>query len=150
MLGVGTGELLLILIIAVLVVGPEKMVEYAGQAGRMIAKFRAMTSDVTSEFRDAFSLEADGEEGKATGDVKPVPSPNSKRPRPTGSLSTVPHPLLRWPAATWLRQLRLLLQALRQSQPGGLGGWRDGDFPRDARAVTRRGHHSGWASTRSP
>jgi sec-independent protein translocase protein TatB len=66
MLGVGTGELLLILVIAVLVVGPEKMVEYAGKAGRMIAKFRAMTSDVTSEFRDAFSLEASEEEGKAT------------------------------------------------------------------------------------
>jgi Sec-independent protein translocase protein TatA len=80
MLGVGTPELLLILVIAVLVVGPEKMVEYAGKAGRMIAKFRAMTSDVTSEFKDAFSLEADEEEGKATDAAQASPAPQLEAP----------------------------------------------------------------------
>jgi len=59
MFGVGTGEVLVILVITMLVVGPERMVELASELGRMIAKFRQETSSVTEEFREALSLEAD-------------------------------------------------------------------------------------------
>jgi sec-independent protein translocase protein TatB len=57
MFGIGMTELLIILVLATIVVGPEKMVEFAGQLGRWVAKFRAETGDITREFRDAFDLE---------------------------------------------------------------------------------------------
>lgn len=68
MLGVGTGELLLILILAVLVVGPERMVKFAGDAGRWLAKMRQLTDGVTKDFKEALSLESlEGEEGAGEG-----------------------------------------------------------------------------------
>lgn len=68
MLGVGTGELLLILILAVLVVGPERMVKFAGDAGRWLAKVRQLTDGVTQDFKEALSLESpEGEESAGEG-----------------------------------------------------------------------------------
>lgn len=64
MFGVGTGEILLILVIALLVVGPERMAEFGAQLGRALAKFRQETDSMTQEFREAFALES-GEEGDA-------------------------------------------------------------------------------------
>jgi sec-independent protein translocase protein TatB len=75
MFGVGTGEVLLILVIAMLVVGPERMVSFAKQMGEWVAKFRAQTDSVTSEFKEALSLDpeallkdviSEAEEVKAT------------------------------------------------------------------------------------
>lgn len=57
MFGIGTGELLLILVIAVLVIGPEKMVEFAGKLGRFIAKFRQQSDEITREFREALAVD---------------------------------------------------------------------------------------------
>ena len=68
MFGVGTGEILAILVIAMVVVGPERMVEFASKMGRFIAQFRQQTDSVTKEFREAFSLEldeGDGDEGES-------------------------------------------------------------------------------------
>lgn len=61
-LGVGVGELLLILVIAMLVVGPERMVELSGQMGRMLAKFREQSDSITREFKEAFTLELEDDE----------------------------------------------------------------------------------------
>jgi len=57
MFGIGTGELLLILVIAVLVIGPEKMVEFAGKLGRFVAKLRQQSDEVSREFREALSVD---------------------------------------------------------------------------------------------
>ncbi len=59
MFGIGTGELVMILIIAMLVVGPEKMVQLSKQFGQLVAKFRQQTESVTQEFREALTLEMD-------------------------------------------------------------------------------------------
>lgn len=64
MFGIGTGELLMILIIAMMVVGPEKMVQLSKQFGQLVAKFRQQTEGVTQEFREALSLDLDDEEEK--------------------------------------------------------------------------------------
>lgn len=56
-MGIGTGELIVILIIAVLVVGPDKMVELAGKLGRLFVKLRQMTDGATHEFRDALAID---------------------------------------------------------------------------------------------
>jgi len=65
--GVGTTELLVILVIAMLVVGPERMVTLARDAGRALAKFRQITESVTKEFRETFSLEELEAESNGTG-----------------------------------------------------------------------------------
>lgn len=57
MFGIGATELLVILVLATIFLGPERMIEFAGQLGRWVAKLRAQTNDVTREFRDAFDLE---------------------------------------------------------------------------------------------
>ena len=56
-MGIGTGELIVILIIAVLVVGPDKMVELASKLGRLFVKLRQMTDGATHEFRDALAID---------------------------------------------------------------------------------------------
>jgi Tat protein translocase TatB subunit len=56
-MGIGTGELIVILIIAVLVVGPDKLVELAGKLGRLFVKIRQMTEGATHEFRDALAID---------------------------------------------------------------------------------------------
>jgi TatA/E family protein of Tat protein translocase len=48
--GVGPWEIILILIVALIVFGPDKLPEVAGQVGRTIRDFRRWTADLTAEF----------------------------------------------------------------------------------------------------
>ncbi len=57
MFGIGTGEILLILVIAMLVVGPERMVEFSRTMGHMVAQFRRTTDEATKEFKEAFAVD---------------------------------------------------------------------------------------------
>jgi sec-independent protein translocase protein TatA len=66
MFDIGLPELVLILVIALLVFGPGKMVEVSRGLGKGIRDFRRATSDVTKEFSDAFSLDEP---------EKPTPAP---------------------------------------------------------------------------
>lgn len=50
--GMGPGELMLILIAALIIFGPRKLPEIGGQVGRAIAEFRRATNDLTKDFRD--------------------------------------------------------------------------------------------------
>ncbi|NLG28522.1 MAG: hypothetical protein GX557_11470 [Chloroflexi bacterium] len=53
--GIGTGELLLIMIIAAMVVGPEQMVRLSRSAGRLLGRLRRETAGIQQEFREAIS-----------------------------------------------------------------------------------------------
>jgi sec-independent protein translocase protein TatB len=74
MFNVGGGEIMVILLLALLVLGPDKLPEYTRKAGRYINEFRRMTSGFQEEFRSAIDL----------GDVlspspeKPAEAPASK------------------------------------------------------------------------
>lgn len=57
MFGIGPTELIVILVIALIVVGPERLPQLAGQIGKAIRDFRQMSTDVTGEFQRAFQLE---------------------------------------------------------------------------------------------
>lgn len=57
MFGIGIGEIILILVIGTLVVGPDRMVAFARDAGRILAKFRRETDSVSKEFREALDLD---------------------------------------------------------------------------------------------
>jgi sec-independent protein translocase protein TatB len=64
MFGIGTTEILIILAVALLVIGPSKLPDVARALGKGMAEFRKMTSDVkrTIDFESHFS-----EEGKKEG-----------------------------------------------------------------------------------
>jgi Tat protein translocase TatB subunit len=49
-LGMGPFEILLIMIVALMVFGPQRLPEVAGQVGRTIRDFRRMATDLTTEF----------------------------------------------------------------------------------------------------
>jgi Tat protein translocase TatB subunit len=53
MFGIGTGELLLLLIIALIVLGPERMPRLARDLGRALAEFRRTSDELRDEFLNA-------------------------------------------------------------------------------------------------
>ncbi len=53
MFGIGATELIVILVVALLVIGPKKLPELARSLGRGLAEFRRATSDVTEEIDNA-------------------------------------------------------------------------------------------------
>ena len=53
MFGIGTTELLVILVVALLVMGPKRLPELARSLGRSLAEFRKATSEFTDELHNA-------------------------------------------------------------------------------------------------
>ncbi|HAF10076.1 MAG TPA: hypothetical protein DCK98_08365 [Chloroflexi bacterium] len=53
MFGIGTGELMLLLLIALIVLGPERMPKLARDLGRAMAEFRKTSDELRSEFLNA-------------------------------------------------------------------------------------------------
>ncbi len=53
MFGIGTGELLLLLLIALIVLGPERMPKLARDLGRALAEFRKTSDELRTEFLNA-------------------------------------------------------------------------------------------------
>ena len=53
MFGIGTGELLLLLIVALIVLGPERMPKLARDLGRAVAEFRKTSDELRGEFLNA-------------------------------------------------------------------------------------------------
>jgi len=53
MFGISMPELLVVLVVALLVLGPKRLPEIARALGRGLAEFRRATSDITDELRDA-------------------------------------------------------------------------------------------------
>ncbi|HEV2011010.1 MAG TPA: twin-arginine translocase TatA/TatE family subunit [Candidatus Limnocylindria bacterium] len=53
MFGIGTGEIVLLLVIALIVLGPERMPKLARDLGRAMAEFRRTSDQLRSEFLNA-------------------------------------------------------------------------------------------------
>lgn len=72
-LGMGPMELMMILVLALIVFGPSKLPEMAGQVGKAVRDFRRATSELSGEFNRTLSLEV--EERKSTGAAAPPAEP---------------------------------------------------------------------------
>ena len=53
MLNLGTGELLVVFLVALIVLGPSRLPEAARQAGRALAELRRLSTGFQQEMRDA-------------------------------------------------------------------------------------------------
>lgn len=70
---IGPWELMLILLIAVIVVGPGKLPDVARSAGKAMGEFRRATSGVKKEFEEAILLESKNEPKSAAAKNEPAP-----------------------------------------------------------------------------
>jgi Tat protein translocase TatB subunit len=73
MLGIGTPELLVILVVALIVLGPERMPEIARALGKKMAELRRATSGLTDELHNARILLE--EQAQAVMRERPAPKP---------------------------------------------------------------------------
>ena len=88
MFGIGPTELMVILVIALLVIGPKRLPDLARSLGKGLAEFRRATADVTTELDNArVMLEEEGrlateaaKDAKDAKDTKPREKPAAKTP----------------------------------------------------------------------
>jgi Tat protein translocase TatB subunit len=94
MFGIGMPELLLILAIALIVIGPKKLPDIAKALGRGLAEFRRATDDLKTSFREESRNETRDrliKEGKIPPPGAP-PAPPSEEPQQPEDTPSNPSP----------------------------------------------------------
>lgn len=84
MFGIGTAELLVILLVALIVLGPAKLPGLARSLGKALGEFRRVTTDV----QRTLNLEA----AKIEEDEKEKSKARAASKAPAGSVATIPPP----------------------------------------------------------
>jgi TatA/E family protein of Tat protein translocase len=84
MFGIGMPELLLILGLALIVLGPKKLPELAKALGKGMAEFRRATDELKSEFRQ---MEREVDEASQSATLKDELLENSAEPTPANPTS---------------------------------------------------------------
>ena len=77
MLNLGTGEVLVILVVALVVLGPDKLPGAARQAGRWLGELRRLSSGFQAELRDALQEPVD-QTPRSTTTTTAVPPPQDE------------------------------------------------------------------------
>jgi Tat protein translocase TatB subunit len=76
---IGTPEILVVLIVALLVLGPQRLPQAARQFGKAMAEFRRVTGGLQAEMRDAMST-IENEIKSATDTTGPQATPPPAKP----------------------------------------------------------------------
>jgi len=83
--GIGAGELFLILVLALVVIGPERLPEVAGQIGRTVAELRHQANQLTSEFQRSLEVAAQDRKEQRAADASPPSAAPESAPSASGS-----------------------------------------------------------------
>ena len=86
---IGAPEILVILLVALIVLGPERLPSAARQVGKAMAELRRISSGVQAELRDA--MQEPVAVPPATPATTPAPAPGAP-PAPTGEVDAPPAP----------------------------------------------------------
>lgn len=86
---IGPGELILILVIALVVLGPGKLPDVAASLGKSLREFRKAASDVN----DATKIDTPAPAPAVTAGAAPAPAPSEPAPANTLSGSAEPNTL---------------------------------------------------------
>ena len=93
--GIGGGELLVILVIALIVFGPGRLTEVASSLGKALREFRKMSQDLTVELQK--ELEVTKElQAELQKELQPLPSEEAEKepqPLPSEEAKKEPQPL---------------------------------------------------------
>jgi Tat protein translocase TatB subunit len=85
MFGIGVPELIVILVVALIVLGPKRLPDVAKALGKGLAEFRRATSDLTDELRSAQTMiEREAREVERATRQKPEAKAAAARPAPAG------------------------------------------------------------------
>ena len=80
MFGVSAGELVVIVLVALVVLGPQKLPEVAKQLGKAMRELRRASADLQQAFNDAAELDDKAPPPKAPPATTPLPSPKPNPP----------------------------------------------------------------------
>jgi len=87
MFGIGTPELLVIMVVALIVLGPERLPEVARMLGRAMAELRRATSGLTDELNNAKILLEEQTQAAMREHSKPKVPEVPETPRPPSSIT---------------------------------------------------------------
>ncbi len=88
MFGIGIPELIIILIVALLVVGPAKLPELARSMGKALGEFRRLADDVKETIEQEMAREPEKEEQKQTQDHAEEQKQGEQQPEQGGDQPT--------------------------------------------------------------
>jgi Tat protein translocase TatB subunit len=87
MFGIGVPELLVIMVIALIVLGPKRLPEVAKSLGKAFAEFRRATSDLSEELNEArAALEEEVRMAERQARTLRPPTPQPSEPQSTAPL----------------------------------------------------------------